>query len=39
MLGVSDVNIGFAFAVVGTFAVMAYAYAMHLLNSGTRLRQ
>lgn len=39
LLGVSDVHVGFAFAVVAAFTVIAYVYAMHLLNSGTRLRQ
>ena len=39
VLGVSDVNIGVAFARVGVFTVLAYAYCMYLLRSGTRLRQ
>ncbi|MGB1906955.1 MAG: ABC transporter permease [Spongiibacter sp.] len=39
VLGVSDVNIGVAFAMVGVFTVLAYAYCMYLLRSGTRLRQ
>ena len=39
VLGVSDVNVGFAFLMVGAFTMLAYAYCMHLLNSGTRLRQ
>jgi ABC-2 type transport system permease protein len=39
LLGVSDVNVGFAFLMVGVFTVLAYAYCMYLLNSGKRLRQ
>ncbi|MEM1113595.1 MAG: ABC transporter permease [Pseudomonadota bacterium] len=39
VLGVSDVNLGFAFAMIIGFTVIAFAYSMHLLNSGTRLRQ
>ncbi|QQD19858.1 ABC transporter permease [Spongiibacter nanhainus] len=39
VLGVSDVNVGFAFLMVGAFTMLAYGYCMHLLNSGTRLRQ
>lgn len=39
VLGVSDVNIGVAFAMVGVFTVLAYAYCMYLLRRGTRLRQ
>jgi len=39
VLGVSDVNVGFAFAIVGMFTVVAYVYSMYLLSSGKRLRQ
>ena len=39
MLGVSDVDVRFAFAMVGAFTVAAYAFSMYLLNSGRRLRQ
>ena len=39
VLGVSDVNVGFAFAMVGVFTLIAYAYSMYLLARGTRLRQ
>ena len=39
VLGVSDVSIEFAFGMIVTFTVVAYLYCMHLLNSGTRLRQ
>jgi ABC-2 type transport system permease protein len=39
VLGVSDVSIEFAFAMISAFTVAAYLYCMHLLNSGTRLRQ
>jgi ABC-2 type transport system permease protein len=37
-LGVSDVNVGFAFAIVLAFTLAAYIYSMHLLRSGKRLR-
>ncbi len=39
VLGVSDVSIEFAFGMIAAFTVVAYLYCMHLLNSGTRLRQ
>lgn len=39
VLGVSDVNVGVAFAIVGAFTAVAYVYSMYLLNSGKRLRQ
>jgi len=39
LLGVSDVNVGLAFAIVGFFTVIAYGFSMYLLNSGKRLRQ
>ncbi len=38
MLGVSDVSVGFAFAMIGFFTIVAYSYAMYLLRSGKRLR-
>jgi ABC-2 type transport system permease protein len=39
VLGVSDVSLPFAFAMIVLFTVMAFCYSMHLLNSGKRLRQ
>jgi ABC-2 type transport system permease protein len=39
VLGVSDVNLPLAFGMIGMFTVLAFAYSMHLLNSGTRLRE
>lgn len=39
VLGVADVSVGFAFAMLGGFTVVAFTYCMYLLNSGTRLRQ
>ncbi len=39
VLGVSDIDIGWAFIMVGGFTVAAFIYCMHLLNTGTRLRQ
>jgi ABC-2 type transport system permease protein len=38
MLGVSDVSVGFAFAMIGAFTLAAYLYAAHLLRTGRRLR-
>ena len=38
MLGVSDVSVGFAFAMIGAFTLVAYLYAAHLLRPGRRLR-
>ena len=39
VLGVADVSVGFAFAMLGAFTLVAFTYSMYLLNSGTRLRQ
>ncbi|MBN7798850.1 ABC transporter permease [Parahaliea mediterranea] len=39
VLGVSDVSLPVAFAMIGLFTLAAFAYSMHLLNSGKRLRQ
>ena len=39
VLGVADVSVGFAFAMLGGFTLVAFSYSMYLLNSGTRLRQ
>lgn len=39
VLGVSDVNVTSAFAMVAVFTLLAYGYCMYLLNSGKRLRQ
>ncbi len=39
MLGVSDVSLGFALGMIGVFTLIAFVFSMHLLNSGTRLRQ
>ncbi|MFT5574664.1 MAG: ABC-2 type transport system permease protein [Bermanella sp.] len=39
ILGVSDVNVAWAFAMVLCFTVAAYAYCMHLLANSKRLRQ
>ncbi len=38
VLGISDVNIGFAFGMILFFIVIAGGYAMHLLRSGRGLR-
>ncbi|MBT3410825.1 ABC transporter permease [Halieaceae bacterium IMCC8485] len=39
VLGVSDVNLLFSFGMIGLFTAVAFAFSMHLLNSGKRLRQ
>jgi ABC-2 type transport system permease protein len=39
VLGVSDVSLPFSFAMIALFTAAAFAYSMHLLNSGKRLRQ
>lgn len=39
LLGITDINIGWAFVMVGGFTVAAYLYCLHLLKAGTRLRQ
>jgi ABC-2 type transport system permease protein len=39
VLGVSDVNVGFAFGMIVVFTVLAGAFCLHLLNTGKRLRQ
>ena len=38
VLGVSDVSVGVAFAMIGAFTLVAYLYAAHLLRTGRRLR-
>jgi ABC-2 type transport system permease protein len=39
VLGVADVSVEFAFAMLGGFTALAFAVCMYLLGSGTRLRQ
>ena len=39
VLGVSDVSLPFAFGMITLFTAIAFAYSMHLLNAGKRLRQ
>ncbi len=38
VLGISDINVQWAFLMIGGFTVAAYAYCLNLLNSGKRLR-
>ena len=38
ILGVSDINITWAFAMIIVFIVAAFTYSLHLLNSGKKLR-
>lgn len=39
VLGVSDVSLAFSFGMIAFFTALAFAYSMHLLNTGKRLRQ
>ena len=39
VLGVSDVSISFALLMITGFTLLSFMYSIHLLNSGTRLRQ
>lgn len=39
ILGVSDVNVLWAFVMVTSFTILAYIYCMHLLANSKRLRQ
>ena len=39
VLGVSDVSLWFSIGMIGLFTAIAFAYSMHLLNTGKRLRQ
>ena len=39
VLGVSDVSLSFALGMIGAFTLAAFMFSMHLLNTGTRLRQ
>jgi ABC-2 type transport system permease protein len=39
VLGVSDVSLPLAFGMITFFTAVAFAFSMHLLNSGKRLRQ
>lgn len=39
VLGVSDISVGFAFAMIMLFIVVAFSYSMYLLNTGKRIRQ
>lgn len=39
VLGISDINITWAFVMVGGFTVAAYAFCLYLLHAGARLRQ
>lgn len=39
VLGVSDVDVTFAFGMIGLFTVTAFMYCLHLLNSGKKMRQ
>ncbi|MCG3170022.1 MAG: Inner membrane transport permease YadH [Pseudomonadales bacterium] len=39
VLGVSDVDVGFALAMIALFIVALWCFSLHLLKSGKRLRQ
>lgn len=38
VLGVSDINMAFAYTIIVMFIIIAYGYALYLLNSGKGLR-
>jgi ABC-2 type transport system permease protein len=38
ILGVSDINITWAFTMIVVFIIAAFSYSLHLLNSGKKLR-
>lgn len=38
VLGITDINVGWAFTMVGIFTIAAFLFSLHLLNSGKRLR-
>jgi len=38
VLGVSDINVGYAFVMIIIFIILAFVYAMYLLSSGRGLR-
>lgn len=39
VLGISDINITWAFVMVGGFTLAAYSFCLYLLHTGARLRQ
>ena len=39
LLGVSDIRVDFALAMIVLFIVVAWFYSLYLLESGKRLRQ
>lgn len=39
VLGISDINIIWAFVIIGSFTVLGYFYCLYLLKHGTRMRQ
>jgi ABC-2 type transport system permease protein len=39
LLGISDIHVGFALGMILLFIVAAWAYCLHLLETGKRLRQ
>ncbi|MFA7554380.1 MAG: ABC transporter permease [Spongiibacteraceae bacterium] len=39
ILGISDIDVTWAFIMIAVFTAVGFAYSMHLLNSGKRLRQ
>lgn len=38
VLGITDINVGWAFTMIGFFTICAFLFSLHLLNSGKRLR-
>jgi ABC-2 type transport system permease protein len=39
LLGISDINIAWAFAIVGVFTMVGFSFCLYLLKNGTSLRQ
>jgi ABC-2 type transport system permease protein len=39
ILGVSDISVAWAFAVIGFFIIVLFTYSMHLLNTGKGIRK
>lgn len=39
VLGISDISVSLAVAMIGVFIVVAFTYCLHLLSSGKRIRQ
>jgi ABC-2 type transport system permease protein len=38
MVGITDIDVTYSFAMVGLFSILLFAVALHLLEKGSRLR-